>query len=87
MRLNVPLRGGEIELICRALRCYAWQEQQAVQRALLEARAKNAKPGSKQMLHYEDVKRQVDARMIAIDALLQRLLKDPELKTPKGELK
>lgn len=80
VRLLVPMRGGEIELVCRAMRVYIKREQDAIQEALLAARARNAKPGSKAMLHYEDVKRQATAHQEAAGALIERLLKDPEMK-------
>lgn len=66
----IPLRGGDIDLIRRALRVYMHSEQQAVHTAAC----------GRDPVHHADVKRQVEPRIKVAGELMDRLLHDPEMK-------
>lgn len=69
IRMDVPLAPGEIDLIRRALRVYAHDEQQAMSSAAC----------ARDPAHAADVARQVKPRIAAAEELMGRLLQDPML--------
>jgi hypothetical protein len=68
-RKLVPLAGGEIDMIRRALRVWAHCERDAMSSAAC----------ARDPVHAADVRRQVLPRIAAAEELMDRLLQDPML--------